>query len=73
MTFDERHPYEMKNVQFLNTVLIIAGAAALIYHFTSGNTNVFIQVVGIILLMIGAYRASIFWTQHKDDHLDDQD
>ena len=63
----------MKNVQFLNTLLIIAGAAALIYHFTSGDENVYIQILGIVFLMIGAYRASVFWSQHKDDHLDDED
>ncbi|ARN77326.1 hypothetical protein BST97_04640 [Nonlabens spongiae] len=63
----------MKNPQFLNTILIIIGSSMLAYHLISGDENVIIQVGGIILLMLGAYRASVYWSQHKDDHLDDQD
>ncbi|WP_194850750.1 hypothetical protein [Nonlabens antarcticus] len=58
--------------QLFNGVLILIGGALLVYTLTVTDTNIYVQVLGLVLLMIGAYRASKHWSKHKDDHLDEK-
>ena len=62
-----------KNSQILNTVFIVAGAALLIYSFTNKQAHVAIKISGLITIMIGLYRATNYWVETKDDHLEDND
>lgn len=55
--------------QVLNSVLIIAGGALLIFEIAGENKNVYVMIAGIIMLMFGLYRATNFWVETKDDHL----
>jgi uncharacterized membrane protein len=58
------------NPQLFNGILVFVGACLLIYTLVVTNASVYIQAAGLIILMIGAYRASKHWAQHKDDHLE---
>lgn len=57
--------------QLFNGILIVLGGAFLAYSLTVTDPNVYLQVGGLLLLMVGAYRASKHWAQHKNDHLDE--
>jgi uncharacterized membrane protein len=61
------------NSQVINGVLIAVGAILMFYSFAVQDVSVYIQIVGLICLMVGAYRASKFWVIHKDDHENDQE
>ncbi len=56
------------NSQVINTFLIIAGAALLIFEISESKENVYFLVAGIIMLMFGLYRATNHWVETKDDH-----
>jgi lipid-A-disaccharide synthase-like uncharacterized protein len=58
--------------QLFNGILILGGGSLLAYSLTVRDVNVYIQVLGLLLLMIGAHRASKHWAKHKDDHLDEK-
>ncbi|BAO55602.1 hypothetical protein [Nonlabens marinus] len=57
--------------QLFNGILIIIGGGLLVYSLTVTGTSIYTQIVGLMVLMIGAYRASAHWAKHKDDHLDE--
>ncbi len=63
----------MKNSkhQLFNGILIIVGASLLAYSLAFAHVSIYFQLVGLVLLMFGAYRASAHWARHKDDHLDE--
>lgn len=56
------------NSQVFNSFLIILGGAMLLYEISGDKENVYILIVGIILLMFGLYRATNHWVYTKDDH-----
>lgn len=57
-----------KNAQFVNTILIVAGAAMLIYTIASREPHKYLQIIGFITIMLGLYRATNYWVETKDDH-----
>lgn len=57
--------------QVINSVLIIVGAALLIFHIAVEKKNPYVMVVGLVLLMFGLYRATNHWVITKDDHKED--
>ncbi|WP_029036772.1 hypothetical protein [Salinimicrobium xinjiangense] len=57
--------------QFLNSMLIIVGGAALLFEISGEERNVYVMVGGLIMLMLGLYRATNFWVETKDDHKKD--
>jgi uncharacterized membrane protein HdeD (DUF308 family) len=59
--------------QLINGILILIGAVFMAYSFVIEDVSVLPQVIGLILLMIGAYRASMHWSVHKDDHENDSE
>ena len=59
--------------QLINTLLILSGGILLIFQISQDEKNVYILIVGLILLMLGLYKATNHWTITKDDHLDDSD
>jgi hypothetical protein len=46
----------------------VVGGALLIFQLADNERNVYILVVGLILLMFGLYRATNHWSITKDDH-----
>jgi membrane protein implicated in regulation of membrane protease activity len=57
--------------QLFNGFLVILGGGLLVYSLTVTGASVYMQIIGLLILMIGAYRASKHWAAHKDDHLDE--
>lgn len=64
----------VKNTQVINTVLIIVGGGILMYSITTEEKNQFLQIIGLIIIMFGLYRATNFWVQSekKEDDEDDE-
>tara|TARA_R100000935_G_scaffold7082_1_gene15262 strand:- start:387 stop:650 length:264 start_codon:yes stop_codon:yes gene_type:complete len=62
-----------KNGQLINSILIIAGGAILIYTIAVKDPMQYIQILGFIILMFGLYRATNYWVETKDDHKEEQD
>ena len=54
--------------QFLNSMLILFGGAILIFQISGEERNVYLMILGIVLLMYGLYNATNFWVETKDDH-----
>lgn len=61
-----------KYSQLINTILIITGAVILIYTISSEEKNQYLQIVGLIIIMFGLYRATNYWVETKDDHKEEQ-
>lgn len=61
------------NSQVINACLIIGGGLLLAFEITQEEKNVYLLITGIVLLMIGLYRATNHWTITKDDHLNDSE
>ena len=63
------------NSQVINTVLIVAGGALLVYQISTQDKNPYLMILGLVSLMLGLYRATNHWVVTKDDHenQDDQD
>jgi len=57
--------------QLFNGILILLGSSLLAYSLAVTDVDVYVQIVGLIILMVGAYRASSHWAKHKNDHLDE--
>ena len=57
--------------QLINTLLILSGGIVLIFEISGDKKNVYLLILGIILLMYGLYRATNHWTITKDDHLEE--
>ncbi|APG59371.1 hypothetical protein [Christiangramia salexigens] len=58
----------MNNSQVLNTVLIMAGGALLLYSISVEDVSPYFKIIGLIIIMFGLYRATNFWVATKDDH-----
>lgn len=54
--------------QALNSLFIIVGGALLLFEISGEERNVYVMVLGLVMLMIGLYRATNFWVDTKDDH-----
>ena len=64
-------PIKNNSKQLFNGLLITIGAIFLVYALVKVDTHIYVKVIGLVLLMLGAYRASRHWVGHKDDHLND--
>jgi uncharacterized membrane protein len=62
----------MNNSQVLNTILIAVGGGLLIYAIAAENAHAYFKIVGLIIIMLGLYRATNFWVATKDDHKEDE-
>ncbi|MEO2062091.1 MAG: hypothetical protein ABGW97_03850 [Christiangramia sp.] len=58
----------MNSSQVLNTILIVAGGALLMYAISVENASPYIKIAGLVIIMFGLYRATNFWVATKDDH-----
>lgn len=58
----------MNNSQIINTALIVIGGALLIYTISVENVSPYFKIVGLIIIMLGLYRATNYWVATKDDH-----
>lgn len=56
------------NAQLINTVLIIVGGILLLTKIFGKGENVYLLIIGIVLLMFGLFRATNHWVYTKDDH-----
>ena len=57
-----------KKSQPLNTFLIVIGGALLIYAIAKEHAHPYFNIAGLIIIMIGLYRATNVWAATKDDH-----
>lgn len=57
--------------QVLNSLLIIVGGAILLFEISGEDRNVYLMILGLVMLMFGLYRATNFWVDTKDDHKKD--
>lgn len=57
-----------KYSQVINAVLIITGGAILLYTIASEEKNRYLQIIGLVIIMAGLYRATNYWVETKDDH-----
>ncbi|WP_373056051.1 hypothetical protein [Zunongwangia sp. H14] len=62
----------MKNSQLINSVLIIVGAALLIYVIAVKDASPYFKIAGLIIIMFGLYRATNYWVATKDDHKEEE-
>jgi len=53
--------------QLINTMLIVIGGAIMIYTISEEDRNRYLQVLGLVIIMFGLYRATNFWVETKDD------
>ena len=56
------------NSQLINSLLIIIGGALLIFEISGDEENVYLLILGLVMLMFGLYRATNHWAITKDDH-----
>lgn len=59
------------NSQVINTFLIVVGGGILIFQTSTEAKTPYLMVVGLVLLMLGLYRATNYWVETKDDHKED--
>lgn len=59
---------KIPNSQIINSALIIVGGAMLLFQISGEDRNVYMMILGLVLLMFGLYRATNFWVETKDDH-----
>ncbi|VVU99956.1 MULTISPECIES: hypothetical protein [Mesonia] len=60
--------------QLFSSLFILLGAVLLIYGMIAENTNVYIKIVGIIVLMFGLYSSTRVWVEDnkQDNEKDDE-
>ncbi|WP_081210799.1 hypothetical protein [Salegentibacter sediminis] len=63
----------MKNAQLINTILIVLGGGLLLYAIAAEEANQYIKIAGLIIIMLGLFRATNFWVVTKDDHKNDNE
>ena len=61
---------DKKYGQVINTALIIIGGGILIYTISEEEKTRYLQVIGLIIIMLGLYRATNYWVETKDDDID---
>lgn len=59
--------------QLINTVLILSGGVLLLFEISGDQKNVYVLIAGLVLLMLGLYRATNHWVYTKDDHKEEND
>ncbi|MCF4102793.1 hypothetical protein L1I30_14030 [Gillisia sp. M10.2A] len=62
-----------KYSQLINTLLILVGGIMLVYSITVETPDKYIQIGGFVVIMFGLYRATNYWVETKDDHIDDNE
>ncbi len=62
-----------KHGQLINTILIVIGGAIMIYTISVEDRNRYLQVLGLVIIMFGLYRATNFWVETKDDEDDNNE
>lgn len=62
----------MNNSQVINTILIVVGGALLIYAIAAEDAHAYFKIGGLIVIMLGLYRATNFWVETKDDHKEEE-
>jgi amino acid permease len=60
-----------KHTQIINVILIVVGGAILIFTITGEERSKYLQILGLIIIMFGLYRATNFWVETKDDTFDE--
>ena len=63
----------MNNSQLINTALIIVGGALLIYSISIEDASPYLKIIGLVIIMLGLYRATNFWVATKDDHEEEKE
>lgn len=58
--------------QIINTILIIVGGGIMIYTISGEDRSKYLQILGLVIIMFGLYRATNFWVETKDDDIDDE-
>ncbi|MCM4158001.1 hypothetical protein [Gramella sp. AN32] len=58
----------MNNSQLINTILILIGGGLLIYSISAEDVSPYFKIIGLVVIMIGLYRATNYWVATKDDH-----
>lgn len=61
------------NSQLLNTLIIVAGSALLLYAVITASDNVYIKIIGLILLMYGLYNATQKWVNDNKGDVNDEE
>jgi hypothetical protein len=56
-----------KYAQTINTLLIFVGGALLLYTIAGEGESKYIQILGLVIIMFGLYRATNYWVETKDD------
>ncbi len=59
--------------QIINTALIVIGGGILIYTISEEDKNRYLQILGLVVIMFGLYRATNHWVETKDDHKDENE
>lgn len=59
-----------KHTQIINVILIVVGGAILLYTIAGEEKSKYLQILGLIIIMFGLYRATNFWVETKDDTFD---
>ena len=63
----------MNNSQVINTTLIVIGGALLLYSISVDDVSPYFKIIGLIIIMLGLYRATNYWIATKDDHQDENE
>lgn len=58
----------MNNSQIINTLLIVVGGGILIYAISANEVAPYFKIIGLVIIMLGLYRATNYWVVTKDDH-----
>lgn len=60
--------------QLFSTFLILIGAVFLIYGMIMNNSNVYINIIGIVTLMVGLYSSTRVWVDdNKKEKKNDEE
>ncbi len=60
-----------KYAQLLNTLLILIGGAILLYTISGEEESKYLQILGLIIIMFGLFRATNYWVETKDEPFDE--
>lgn len=65
------------NRQVFNIFIVVIGAGMLIYNMAMESENIYVKIIGLVLLMYGLYTSTQQWVtdnkEEKDDTKFDQD
>lgn len=62
-----------KHGQLINALLIVIGGAIMIYSITGEGRSKYFQILGLVIIMFGLYRATNYWVETKDDGNEDHE